>query len=142
MISTPVKIERTLNAPVSVVWKALTDPGQMKEWYFNLPGFKAEVGYEFSFTGGPDEGRQYIHLCKVTEVIKEKKISYTWRYEGYPGNSTVSFVLQGEGSVTHLEIIHEGLDTFSKDNSDFASNNFVEGWTWFGDSIKKFVEAE
>ena len=141
MTTAPVKIERSLNVPATVVWEALTDPDQMKQWYFDLPGFRADVGYEFSFKGGPDEGRPYVHLCKVTEVIKEKKLSYTWRYEGFAGNSTVSFILREEGNITHLQIIHEGLESFPKDNTDFAANNFEEGWTWFGDSIKKFVES-
>ena len=35
-----VIVERTLNAPVAQVWKALTDVDQMREWYFDLKEFK------------------------------------------------------------------------------------------------------
>ena len=45
----PFVIERTCNAPVEKVWKALTDKDQMKKWYFDLPAFKAEKGFEFEF---------------------------------------------------------------------------------------------
>ncbi|PYL29526.1 MAG: hypothetical protein DMF45_05510 [Verrucomicrobia bacterium] len=44
-----VVIERTFNAPVGRVWKALTDVEEMRQWYFNLKQFKAEVGFEFEF---------------------------------------------------------------------------------------------
>jgi uncharacterized protein YndB with AHSA1/START domain len=31
------------------VWKAITNAADMKQWYFDIPGFKPEVGFEFSF---------------------------------------------------------------------------------------------
>ena len=44
-----VVIERTFNAPVPRVWKALTDVEEMRRWYFDLKEFKPEVGFEFEF---------------------------------------------------------------------------------------------
>ena len=44
-----VVVERTLNAPVAKVWKALTDVDQMRQWYFDLKKFRPEVGFEFEF---------------------------------------------------------------------------------------------
>ena len=44
-----VVIERTFNAPVARVWKALTDVEEMRHWYFDLKEFKPEVGFEFEF---------------------------------------------------------------------------------------------
>ncbi|HYJ64426.1 MAG TPA: SRPBCC domain-containing protein, partial [Parafilimonas sp.] len=45
-------IERTYNAPVNKVWKAITDRDLMQQWYFNIAAFKPEVGFEFTFDGG------------------------------------------------------------------------------------------
>ncbi len=83
--------ERLFDAPASKVWKAITDKEEMKKWYFDLPAFKAEVGCNFQFSGGPSPEKQYLHLCEVTEVIPEKKLTYSWRYDGYAGNSFVTF---------------------------------------------------
>ena len=69
----PFIIEKTYNAPIAKVWKAITDNNEMKKWYFDIADFKPEVGFEFQFTGEGKDGEKYIHLCKVTEVIKEKK---------------------------------------------------------------------
>lgn len=140
MRDTEIVVERTLNAPVEVVWKALTDREQMKEWYFDIKEFKPEVGCEFRFTGGPSEDRQYVHICKILEVVRLKKLKYSWRYEGYEGNSFVTFELTPEGDSTKVRLTHEGLDTFPADNTDFARKNFVEGWTMIvGTVLPDFV---
>jgi len=39
------------------------------------------------------EGNSYHHLCKITEVIPLKKIGYTWRDKGEPGDSPVTIEL-------------------------------------------------
>ena len=45
----PLVVERVLNAPVSTVWQALTTSDAMKRWYFEMEGFRPEVGCEFGF---------------------------------------------------------------------------------------------
>ena len=140
MNNEPFVIERILNAPVERVWKAITDKEQMKQWYFDIAEFKPEVGFEFQFEGG-NEDRSYLHLCKITEVVPNKKLQYSWRYDGYEGNSFVTFELFAEGDTTRLKLTHEGLETFPAINPDFAKKNFVQGWTQIiGTSIKQFVE--
>jgi uncharacterized protein YndB with AHSA1/START domain len=137
----PLVIERTFNAPVAKVWKAITNKEDMKEWSFDIKKFKPEAGFEFEFYGEKD-GAKYFHLCKVMEVIREKKLAYTWRYEGHEGNSLVTIELFAVGNKTRLKLTHEGLETFPK-TPLFARTNFVEGWTYLiGKSLKQFVEAK
>lgn len=125
----PFVIEQTYNAPVEKVWKAISDREQMKQWYFDVPAFKPETGTEFQFTAGPD-GRSFVHLCKVTKVVPNKLIQYSWKYQGYEGNSLVTWELFDEGDKTRLRLTHEGLETFP-DNPDFARKNFEGGWSSF-----------
>jgi uncharacterized protein YndB with AHSA1/START domain len=136
-----VVIERTFNAPVPRVWKALTDVEEMRRWYFDLKEFKPEVGFEFEFTV-EHEGMTYHHLCKVTKVIPQKALAYTWRYQGHEGDSLVTFELFADGDKTRLKLTHEGLETFPKTPS-FARKRFMEGWTQIiGSSLKEFVESD
>lgn len=140
MNNQPFVIERVLNAPVEKVWAAITDEHQMRQWYFDLPGFKAEAGYKFSFTGGPD-GRQYLHLCCVTEVLPQRKLAYTWRYDGYDGESLVTWELYEENGKTRVKLTHAGLETFPISNPDLAKENFVAGWKHIvGVSLKEYAE--
>ena len=133
-------IETTYQTPVQIVWKAIADKDEMKLWYFDLPEFKPEIGIEFRFMGGPAEDRQYLHICKITEVIPEKKLAYTWCYDGFEGNTLVTFELFDESGHTRLKLTHEGLETFPADNPDFARENFAEGWNWLiGTSLKEYL---
>lgn len=134
------EIERTFPVAASRLWTAITNPEEMKNWYFTLPGFRAEVGYTFSFMGGPPDGIQYKHLCEVTEVEQERKLTYSWRYEGYEGNSFVTWELFPQGNSTRLKLTHRGLGTFPESNPDLAAKNFAEGWTSIvGESLAKYL---
>jgi uncharacterized protein YndB with AHSA1/START domain len=134
-----VIVERTLNAPVPRVWQALTDVEQMRQWYFDLKEFKPEPGFEFEFVV-EHEGNSYHHLCRVTEVVPQKRIAYTWRYKGEPGDSLVTIELSPEGEKTRLKLTQSGIETFPKTPA-YARKNFEAGWTAIiGTELKQFVE--
>lgn len=137
----PVVIEKTFNASVDRVWSAITDKDKMKAWYFALDEFKPQVGFEFQFEGGKEE-KCYLHLCKITEVVPGKKLQYSWKYDGYPGNSLVTFELFEAGDRTRLKLTHTGLGTFPASNPDLARENFVAGWEQIiGTSLMEFLET-
>jgi uncharacterized protein YndB with AHSA1/START domain len=138
----PFVIERVYNAPVSKVWKAISNKEEMKKWYFtDLDGFKPEIGAEFEMYAGKD-GKRYLHQCKVTEVIENKKIAYTWKYKEHEGNSLVTFELFPEGMKTKLKLTHAGLETFpSATNKDFTKESFAGGWEHIiGKQLKEYLE--
>ncbi|HLY70482.1 MAG TPA: SRPBCC domain-containing protein [Puia sp.] len=131
-------MERVYDAAVEKVWKALTDKEAMKKWYFDIAEFKPVVGFEFQFTG-ENEGRIFLHICKIEEVVINKKLKYSWRYDGYPGKSFVAFELFDEKGKTRLRLTHEGLETFP-DVPDFARKNFEAGWTYIiGKSLPEYL---
>ncbi|SFQ37581.1 SRPBCC family protein [Parafilimonas terrae] len=123
-----VTVEKLYNAPVEQVWNALTDKDEMRKWYFNVSDFKPEKGFEFSFAGQGSKGEEYVHICKVLEVIPNKKLQYSWAYKGYPGYTVVTFELFEEGDKTHLKLTHEGLESFAENGPDFTVTSFNGGW--------------
>ena len=136
----PLEIEKTYNKPIENVWHAITDKNKMKQWYFDIAEFKPEVGFEFKFYGGSEE-QQYLHICKIIEVIPGKKLKHSWRYDGYPGESFVTFELFDEGDSTRLKLTHVGLDTLPQNNKDFAIESFIKGWTYFlGTALPGYLE--
>ena len=137
----PFVIERTFNASVDKVWKAVTDKNEMKQWYFDLKEFKPEVGFEFQFLAGDDK-KQWLHLCKVTEVVDKKKITYSWRYDGYTGISYVTFELFQEENKTRLKLTHSGLESFPGNIvPGLKKENFEAGWKHIiGTSLPEFLE--
>ena len=136
----PLVVERTFDAPVALVWKALTDKDDIKQWSFDIAEFAPVVGFEFQFDV-EHEGFKYCHRCKITEAIPNSRLAYTWRYEGHAGDSLVIFELFAEGKKTRLRLTHEGLETFPKLPA-FAKANFAAGWNEIvGTSLKNFVEG-
>lgn len=136
----PLVVERTLNASVERVWRAITDREQMKQWYFDLSAFKPEVGFEFQFPGQGHEGEKYMHLCKILEVVPQRKLMYSWAYEGHEGMSYLSFELTPLGDQTQLKLTHRGLGSFPN-TADFARASFQAGWNeLIGVLLKNFVE--
>ncbi len=141
MSTNPITVEESIHASPEQVWKALTDKDEMKQWYFDLDAFKPEPGFEFQFTGQGLKGEQYLHLCKILEVIPQQKLKHSWTYKGFEGYSVVSFELFAEGEKTNIRLAHEGVESFPADKEDFARQNFVEGWTYIiKTALKNFLE--
>lgn len=140
MNTKPLIIERVFNAPIDKVWKIITDKDLIKKWFVDIPDFEPTVGHKFQFWG-EKEDRKYLHFCEVTDVIHEKKLRYSWRYDGYPGNSFVTYELFEEDGKTRLKLTHEGLESFGTENPDLAKDNFGEGWTYIIHTLlREFVE--
>jgi len=137
-----IKLDTVYDSPSYKVWQALTDNEQLRKWYFPLPEFKAEVGFEFQFYGGKEADNQYLHLCKVTQVVPGEKLAYSWRYEGYEGISYVAFELFDIGKVTILKLSHIGIESIKPYNPDFAREEFIAGWNHIVYvSLKEYLDS-
>jgi len=139
MKNEPFVIERTFNAPVKKVWKALTDKEQMKQWYFDIPEFRAKTGLEFRFVVRDNDGKEWVHLFRVKEVIPNKKLVHSFKFADYAGDSLVTWELFDEGNRTRVRLTHAGLETFPAIKG-LAKENFAEGWNQIvGTSLENFL---
>ena len=128
MKNTPIVVERLLDAPIERVWSAISSKEEMDKWYFMTSSFEPRPGHQFKFSGQGRKGEEYIHLCEVKEAVPMKKLSYSWRYEGMPGDSLVTFELFPEGDKTKIKLTHTSIESFATDSPDFAPSSFNEGW--------------
>lgn len=142
MNSNPIVVEQTYDAPVVVVWKAITEKDQMRQWYFEpMAEFEPVVGFETRFNVHCED-KDYLHVWKVNSVVPPKLIAYTWRYEGYPGDSTVTWELSKVGDGTHLKLTHAGHETLQGDPI-FSRENCLAGWKYFvQESLKSFLDQQ
>ncbi|HHW27184.1 MAG TPA: SRPBCC domain-containing protein [Firmicutes bacterium] len=61
-----IVVEQEYAAPVSVVWRAITDRDQMRLWFFSeMRDFKPVVGFETQFTV-EFKGQEFIHRWRVS----------------------------------------------------------------------------
>jgi uncharacterized protein YndB with AHSA1/START domain len=98
-----VRLERILSDPPSVVWRALTEREQLREWFpcdVIVAGGRWEAGAAISFPFPPE----VIDITLTGEVLaadEPKLLSYTW------GEETLRFELYPEGEGTRLVLIDQ-----------------------------------
>lgn len=137
----PIIIEQKFHKSPESVWEAITDIRKMRQWYFgNLPDFKPVIGFETQFEVHSGE-RVFPHRWKITEVIPPKKITYNWKYDGYPGDSFVTFELFPDNDQTLLRLTTEIVEDFPQDIPEFRRESCSGGWSFFiQDRLKKYLE--
>lgn len=126
----PIIVEQIYDASLDTVWKAITELDQMRQWYFpNIPGFQAEVGFETKFLVR-SEGRNFTHIWKVTKVIPEKLIGYSWNFDEYSGEGYSTFELTSREDKTILHLKSEVIREFPDDIPEFKRERGENGWNY------------
>ena len=137
----PIIVEQIFNTSINKVWDAITELGQMQQWFFeNIEAFEPEVGFETQFEVKVED-RVFLHLWKLTDVLPVKRITYNWKYEGYPGDSFVTFELIEQNNDTKLVLTHKVVESFPSDVPEFSRENCSGGWNYFiGKNLKEYLE--
>ena len=138
----PIIVEQSFKKSVEIVWSAITDINQMPKWFFeNIPEFKPEHGFETSFVV-QNEDRIFPHVWKVTEVVPHKLIRYSWRYDGYKGDSFLTMEIFEEGSSTRLKLTHTVTEDFEDGIPEFTRESGLQGWTYFiKENLVKYLDS-
>jgi uncharacterized protein YndB with AHSA1/START domain len=134
------KASVTLNAPTSKVWKALTDPAQIKQYMFGTDTKSDwKQGSPITYTG-EWEGKKYEDKGVIKEIIPEKLLHTTYLSsmsgkEDKPENyANVIYSLEPKDGKTVLKISQDNNDT--EESKEHSQKN----WEMVLDSIKKLVE--
>ena len=137
----PVIVTERFEASPSVLWTAITNVIEMRQWYFSeLQEFRAEEGFETQFTIEFDE-KQYSHVWKIIEVKPQSRIVYDWSYAGLPGRGLVTWELEPDGSGTRLKLTNSILEDFPHDDPAFRRESCESGWAYFiNQQLKGFVD--
>lgn len=135
MPTTRYRIERDIliEAPVEVVWRTVTEPSQITQWFAAevelevLPGSRGYMG--FGDQGGP---------VLVETVEPPTRFSFWWNHptgaELEPGNAVlVEFTLVDEGGHTRLQVTETGLDPLAWPDADKDryTEEHNQGWGHF-----------
>lgn len=127
----PIIIEQALPVSKAKLWQAITNPEEMKQWFFEvMPDFKAEVGFQTSFTLS-NEGRVFPHNWKVVSVVPEESIAVEWTFDGYPGVSLVTYEISGDEKSSHIKLTAKALQDHPTDIPEFKRESGVGGWKYF-----------
>lgn len=127
----PIVVEQLLPVSRSATWRAITVPTLMRLWYFEqIEDFRAEVGFETGFDV-QSGGRVFRHLWQVTEVVPRRVLTYTWRYDGYPGVGTTEWRLAESDEGTTLTLTCTGIESFPQEIPELTPESCRAGWEYF-----------
>jgi uncharacterized protein YndB with AHSA1/START domain len=151
MSDTDLTLERVLNAPRAMVWKALTTPELMKQWWAPRPFETPEVEIDLKPGGifynrmvGPD----FEHKGSgcVLEVIEGEKFVWTSALgPGFRPNDfgdaddctrfafTAVITLEDDGDKTLYRVL--ALHKNAKDKDAHAEMGFEHGWGICADQL-------
>ena len=130
VIETTVEIA----APVSAVWKALTDARELERWFpleaRVTPGVGGEV---FMSWGAPWEGGSRI------DVWEENKRLRTRGFLEHGDASLVEYTLEARGGKTVLRLVHSGF-AHGTDWEDELFGGTERGWRYELRSLRHYLE--
>ncbi|MDB5004785.1 MAG: hypothetical protein JWQ34_3010 [Mucilaginibacter sp.] len=140
MTSITLKTTITVNAPAALVWKALTDPAIVKQYFFGTnvqSDWKAGSDIIWS---GEWEGKTYEDHGKILEITPGTYIKYSYwssmgGTEDKPENyQNVSYNLIEKDGITTLEVGQENIkDEAAKEHSE-------QNWQYIFGAMKKMIE--
>ncbi|NHF60547.1 SRPBCC domain-containing protein [Flavobacteriaceae bacterium TP-CH-4] len=138
----PVVVTQEFDTPLENIWTAITEVDQMKCWYFdNIPAFKPEVGFETRFNV-QSNGRDFLHIWKVTEVRPPTQLVYSWSFMGYEVDSYTVFELEQKGEKSILTLRCYGIESYPDDVPEFTRESCTAGWNYFiKESLPSYIDS-
>lgn len=141
-------LERTVDVPPALVWRAWTEPELMKKWFVPRPWTLKEVeldlrpGGAFNFTMRSPEGEEFPNTGCVLEVVPKTRLVFTEALgPGFrpipsemPFTAIVSITPHNGGTRYVATAIH--LDPAGRERHE--EMGFHDGW---GTAFDQLVEA-
>ena len=138
-----INIEKTLviDASQEVVFKAITDPNELTNWFPDQVILEAKVGGKVKFSFYKDKEREHREFDffpegNIIEFIPNKKVSYTWEEPNIPDfpRTVVTWELEEiENNKTRVKLLHTGFEVGKLFKHD-------EGWSYFLGRLRKYCE--
>jgi uncharacterized protein YndB with AHSA1/START domain len=153
-------LERTLNAPLDLVWKAWTDPEHIKRWWAPRPYQTPEVEIEWKPGGifrfvmtGPDGSRHEEAAGCVLEFVPKERIAWTSalgpgyrpniiatgdRCDSFPFTAVITFADAGNGKTQYKAV---ALHKDAADKDRHTAMGFHEGWGTVAGQLEEFARS-
>jgi uncharacterized protein YndB with AHSA1/START domain len=145
-----IEKEIILKAPVSKVWRALTDHQQFGEWFgwkIEAPFVAGQVAGGILGCGGKEKQR---YEMTVRKIEPETYFSYTWHPYAFDPKvdytkeppTLIEFRLQPKGEGTLLSVKESGFEKLSRQRLEEAYPRNEGGWEGQLENIQEYVERD
>jgi glutathione S-transferase len=139
---TSLEIKKLINAPRDRVYRAWTDPAQLKEWWgpegVRTRKFEADarVGGKYRWDLFNREGEEMSVFGEYLELTPSRRIVFSWKWDDDEDwkshNSVVTVELSDRDGGTEVRLVHEKLP------SEESRDRHNEGWNSVLDRLEKF----
>jgi uncharacterized protein YndB with AHSA1/START domain len=134
-------IVRKLKAAPEKVWRALTQPDALKQWFapsdaFTIPRAETDlrVGGSYHIVMKSPDGEEHDVSGAYREILPNRKLVYTWVWKSAPEReSLVTWELRAAGAGTELTLRHEQFADAE------ARDKHQQGWTGCIARLEKLV---
>jgi uncharacterized protein YndB with AHSA1/START domain len=146
-----MEISKTIviNASLEVVFKAISRPEELIQWFPDKATLESKVGGKVIFTTLKERHpeysleRNYVMEGTVLDFVPNKKLSYTWTFNDVPAfpKTAVTWELESvepDSNKTRVRLTHVGFTGEEKGNTSFESHN--EGWTQVLSKLAKYCD--
>jgi uncharacterized protein YndB with AHSA1/START domain len=138
---TTLHLRRTFAAPREKVFRAWTDPEELKKWWgpdgFSTPGAEIDlrVGGTYRIAMKSSHGNTYYLSGKYRAVQPPEKLVFTWRWEAEPelGETLVTVEFLDRGGSTEVVLTHELFPTQK------SRDEHEKGWSGSLERLAKTV---
>lgn len=134
-------VSKSINAPASAVWKALTNEAMIKEYFF---GTEVETDWQKGNSivfRGSWQGQEYVDKGTILEIEEQQLLQYDYwssmsGLEDKPENyATITCRLDSKDGRTKLTIEQQGFQ--DQDSCDHSAKN----WESVLADLKSLVES-
>lgn len=129
MTGTGIVITRRIDASPEAVWKALTDPGKISQWWGEGVKIEPRVGGRFEEPWTDENDRRILTFGEVLCVEPGRELQLSWKDEDWPAFTQVTFRLETEGEQTVFTVIHEGWERLEGLDVEKLIADHRAGWT-------------
>jgi uncharacterized protein YndB with AHSA1/START domain len=149
-ITTPadreIRIERIFNAPRSRVWRAFTDPDQLKQWWgrgndLEIVRMEVEPGGHWRYIEHTPDGDHGFE-GRYGEIVPEERIVMTFEWDGMPTHlslETVEFEDLGDGRT---RVINTSLFLTTEDRDGMLQSGMEEGLNQSYAALDRLLAAQ
>jgi len=158
-MNTDLILERTLDAPIELVWEAYTNPEHIKQWFAPKPYEITECELDLHPGGifrirmvGPDgfDTGHGVPGC-VLEVVDREKLTWTSALgpgyrpnlsgegcESFPFTAVVTFADAGNGKTAYRAVaLHKDV----ADREKHEQMGFNEGWGTVAGQLEEYAAS-
>ena len=126
-----IHVERIFNAPRDRVWRAMTEPELLAQWWGRgnklvIEKHEMERGGHWRFVEHTDHGA-FGFEGRFREIVPPERLVLTFEFDGMPGHVVVNFMTLedlGDGST---KLIAESLFLTKEDRDGMMSSGMEQG---------------